>query len=64
MKRIIYLFFTACLVLATSSLQSCSRKSGCPAYETTKTKTKRNGNLSSQKGKSTLFPKKMQRKGK
>lgn len=63
MKRIIYLSLMAFLILGASSLQSCSRKSGCPAYETTKVKTKRNGNLSKRKGKSTLFPKKM-RKGK
>lgn len=64
MKRFLYLFLAFGLIFGTSSLQSCSRKSGCPAYETTKVKTKRNGNLSNRKGSSQLFPKKMRRKGK
>ncbi|WP_367388106.1 hypothetical protein [Lewinella sp. LCG006] len=63
MKRLLYLFLAILLIAGTSSLQSCSRKSGCPAYETTKVKTKRNGNLSNRKGSSELFPKKMRRKG-
>lgn len=63
MKKILYFAMILCLTFATSSLQSCSRKSGCPAYETTRTKTKRNGNLSKRKGKSTLFPKKVRRRG-
>ncbi|RME97713.1 MAG: hypothetical protein D6772_10065 [Bacteroidetes bacterium] len=62
MKRFCYLFFFVLLCVSTMPLQSCARKSGCPAYETTKTKTKRNGNLSTKRGSSNLFPKKMRRK--
>jgi hypothetical protein len=63
MKRILNIGLILTLFFATSSFQSCSRKSGCPAYETTKTKTKRGGDLSKKRGNSTLFPKKMQRRG-
>ncbi|PTM10187.1 MAG: hypothetical protein DA408_16565 [Bacteroidetes bacterium] len=63
MKRILNIGLVLALVFATSSFQSCSRKSGCPAYETTKTKTKRGGDLSRKRGDSALFPKKMRRRG-
>lgn len=62
MKRILYIGLLLCLFVSTSTFQSCSRKSGCPAYETTKVKTKRNGNLSNRKGSSQLFPKKMRKR--
>jgi hypothetical protein len=61
MKRFCYLLLFALFVTLTLPTQSCARKSGCPAYETTKTKTKRNGGLSSKRGSTNLFPKKMRR---
>jgi hypothetical protein len=61
MKRFWYLFLLIGLLVGTSSLQSCSRKSGCPAIENPK--SKRNGKLSKRKGSSQLFPKKMRKKG-
>ncbi|MEL6969833.1 MAG: hypothetical protein AAFZ63_21620 [Bacteroidota bacterium] len=64
MKRFIYILFLLGLFSLSANVQSCSRKSGCPAYETTKVKTKRNGSLSNRKGSSQLFPKKMRRKNK
>ncbi len=39
----------------------CSRKSGCPAYESVHTPTNRKGELSNKRGKSAVFPKKMNR---
>jgi len=63
MKRLVYILFLIGMFSLSTSVQSCSRKSGCPAYETTKVKTKRNGSLSKRKGSSQLFPKKMRRKG-
>ncbi|MEZ4986795.1 MAG: hypothetical protein R2795_17450 [Saprospiraceae bacterium] len=61
MRRFPLLFIVCLLLLAGSGLQSCSKKSGCPAIASTKVKTKRNGELSTKRGKSTLFPKDMQR---
>lgn len=43
-------------------LSSCSRKTGCPSYETVHTKTNRKGELSTKRGKSSLFPKNMRGK--
>lgn len=50
------------MVTASTGLQSCSRKSGCPVYETTKVKTNRKGDLSKKSGKLELFPKDMHKK--
>ena len=60
MKRYWYLFLFIGLLFTTGTTQSCSRKSGCPAIESPK--TKRNGKLSGRRGTSELFPKKMRRK--
>ena len=46
-------------LLASSLSFSCSRKSGCPAYENVHAKPDRKGNLSTKGGSSNLFPKKM-----
>ena len=51
-----------CLGLFSVGTSSCSRKSGCPAYETTTAKTNRKGELSTKSGSSNLFSKKMRRK--
>jgi hypothetical protein len=61
MKRFCYFLLFVLLFATTLPTQSCSRKSGCPAYETTKTKTKRGGELRTKRGSSNLFPKKMRR---
>lgn len=39
----------------------CSRKTGCPAYESVHTATNRKGELTNKRGTSAVFPKKMQR---
>lgn len=50
-------------VLAISAVgtSACSRKTGCPAYESAQTRTNRKGELPSKRGKSNLFPKEMRR---
>ncbi len=62
MKRLVFLLFVALLTVSTSSLASCSRKSGCPAYDSAKADTNRKGELSTKRGKSSLFPKDMRKK--
>ncbi len=57
MKRIISIVLSLALFTATTSFQSCSRKSGCQ-YDT-KPKTNRKGELKGKRGKTKLFPKKM-----
>ncbi len=51
----LFAFFTA--------LSSCSRKTGCPANESLHAKTNRKGDLSTQRGSTQLFPKKMRKAG-
>lgn len=62
MKRFLYVGLLLALFTASTGLQSCSRKSGCPVYETTKVKTNRKGELSKRGGKLELFPKDMHKK--
>ncbi|MCB0610385.1 MAG: hypothetical protein H6562_07385 [Lewinellaceae bacterium] len=47
------------LAVAVAAGPSCSRKTGCPAVESTQVKTKKNGQLSTKRGNSNLFPKNM-----
>jgi hypothetical protein len=63
MKRSSVLFF-GMLFLSFFGLMgtSCSRKSGCPAYESVHSKPGRNGELSTKRGPSELFPKSMRKK--
>lgn len=63
MKKLILLAFALTLASSTATLSSCSRKSGCPAYESTKAPTNRKGELSTKRGNSNLFPKNMRKKG-
>lgn len=63
MKRSSVLFF-GMLFLAFLGLTgtSCSRKSGCPAYESVHSQPGRKGELSTKRGSSELFPKDMRKK--
>lgn len=60
MKKLIYLLSICLFIVAITSVQSCSSKSGCE-YNNTKVETKRNGDLKTKRGKSRLYPKKMTR---
>jgi len=65
MKKIFsFLLLCAVLVFSSTTMSSCSRKTGCPINENAHAKTDKNGAFSAKKrGKSNLFPKDM-RKGK
>lgn len=54
-------FFVLSL-LTTTITSSCSRKTGCPAYEEVHVKRDKNGNPK-KRGTSNLFPKEMRKKG-
>lgn len=62
MKKLVLLLFVCSLFATSASLSSCSRKSGCPAYESAKAPTNRKGELSTKGGSSNLFPKNMRKK--
>ncbi|MFN7119298.1 MAG: hypothetical protein ACK4TA_21045 [Saprospiraceae bacterium] len=58
MKKWIISLIIIVLAASTSiTTSSCSRKSGCPAYDTLKAPVNRKGELSTKGGKSGLFPK-------
>ena len=59
MKKLVPLLLIAAIVLSAGTFSACSRKSGCPAYESTKAPTNRKGELSTKGGSSSLFPKSM-----
>lgn len=62
MKRIIFglsLIFALSILFTTTS---CSRKSGCITAENAQVKTNRKGELPTRRGKSSLFPKNMNKK--
>jgi len=62
MKHKIWLMLFCSLLVFTGTLSTgCSRKSGCPAYESAQTKTNRKGQLPTKRGNSNLFPKDMRR---
>jgi hypothetical protein len=63
MRRILFALSIGTLVLFTSAnTSSCSRKSGCPAYEGLHAKKNKRGELKKKKGKSELFSKKTRKK--
>lgn len=64
MKKPVFLLFIAGLVAISTVNTACSRKSGCPAYESAKAPVNRKGELSTKPGKSSLFPPGMQKKRK
>lgn len=62
-KKLLYLLIIT--LLATSAditFTACSRKSGCPAYDSLKAPVNRKGELSTKGGKSGLFPKNAQKR--
>jgi hypothetical protein len=63
MKRILFfLALVSLLTVSTTTMTSCSRKSGCPSYDSANVQTDKDGNFKKTKrGKSNLFPKKMRR---
>lgn len=61
-RNSVALLLFACLGMMWVGNSSCSRKSGCPAYEHATVKANRKGELPTKGGKSGLFPKKMKRK--
>jgi len=63
MRHILFALSIATLVLfTTASTSSCSRKSGCPAYEELHAKKNKRGELKNKKGKSELFSKKTRKR--
>ncbi|HMY83488.1 MAG TPA: hypothetical protein PLC76_08745 [Saprospiraceae bacterium] len=61
MKKILtYIVLFVSIAAFSASVSSCSRKSGCPAYDEAVSKPKKNGNFN--KGKSQLFDKKMRKR--
>ncbi len=65
MKKAIKFLLFASILLLTGTITSCnSNKTGCPVNETVHTKSDRKGNLSTKRGKSSLFPKNMKKKKK
>lgn len=62
MKKLCFLF-SICLLLATTMTSTaCQRGTGCPAADAATVRTDRKGKLSTKRGSSNLFPKKMRRK--
>jgi|GEM_PF-668518 len=57
----IIVFFALALFTAATSF-SCSRKTGCPAYEEVHVKRNKKGKPK-ERGTSNLFPKKMRKRG-
>lgn len=56
MKKSITILLIA-LFMGSISMTSCNKGAYCPANETLHTKTKKDGKLSTKRGKSSLFPK-------
>lgn len=58
MKKICFVLIIMLLGgVMTISTTACSRKSGCPAYDSLKAPVNRKGELSTKRGSSGLFPK-------
>lgn len=65
MKKAFKYVFFALILLFAGTFSSCgSNKTGCPVNENVHTKSDRKGNLSTKRGKSSLFPKNMKKKKK
>ncbi|HQW11918.1 MAG TPA: hypothetical protein PK076_02295 [Saprospiraceae bacterium] len=60
MKKIIYIFLSISLMIGTSALSSCARKSGCPMNEEATSKPNKKGHYKS--GTSNLFDKQTRKK--
>jgi hypothetical protein len=63
-KKRFLLIITMLGLLLQISATACSRKSGCPAYDSLKASVNKKGELSTKSGKYSLFPKDMQKAGK
>ena len=61
LKRLPSLLLVSLLIFSGATLSSCNRGTGCKMNES-QVKTNRKGELSSKKGKTNLFPKKLRRK--
>ncbi|MEM1123981.1 MAG: hypothetical protein AAGJ18_26320 [Bacteroidota bacterium] len=62
-KKVSLLLLVATLFCVGGTVTSCgSNKTGCPMNESQQGKVNKKGQLSSKKGKSNLFPKKMRKK--
>ncbi|MFT6321197.1 MAG: hypothetical protein ACJAT4_002126 [Granulosicoccus sp.] len=63
MKKFKLLLLCSSLLLVLPFVSSsCSKKSGCPVNETVGKTNSKKGSLSTKRGKSNLFPKKMRKK--
>jgi len=62
MKKLKLLLLCSSLLLVLPFISSCSKKTGCPVNETVGKTSNRKGELSTKRGKSNLFPKKMRKK--
>lgn len=63
MRHFTLLFCLIAVLLLTIGISSsCSRKTGCPAYEEAHVKPNKKGKLPTKGGSSNLFPKKMRKK--
>ena len=49
------------VAIALTTISSCQRKTGCENEEAYKAQVDKNGNLSTKRGKSQLFSKKMEK---
>ncbi|MCB9344861.1 MAG: hypothetical protein H6576_14240 [Lewinellaceae bacterium] len=56
------IFAIILLIASTATTPSCSKKSGCPATDSLKPKTNKDGTYKKSKGSSELFSKKMRKK--
>jgi len=65
-KRLYLLLLCAGLFTFTTTMTSCSKKTGCPMNEPGKVgaKADKKGKLSTKRGSSSLFPKNMRKKKK
>jgi len=59
-KYFICIILLVGLISLSTAMSSCSRKSGCPAYEEAVSKPRKSGKFT--KGKSQLFDKKMRKR--
>ena len=65
MKKLLTLcLFLSFLFITSSTLSSCTKKTGCVINENVHTKTGKKGKMSTKRGKSNLFPKEMRKKKK
>ncbi len=65
MRKLLTLcLFFSLLLITSSTMTSCTKKTGCAINENVHTKTGKKGKMSTKRGKSNLFPKEMRKKKK